>query len=114
MFVTLLKLLDVTYSSPVNSYQLLQSNYRLSEDLLPTPIRMNLTLVKKLLQHDDPCQLLEYVQHNGHKTLIMVYHDTEGIHHVLERVKKDEKHLVGKLFLDGQQQECLILCFTQL
>lgn len=76
---------------------------------------MNLTLVKKLPQHDDLCQLLEHAQNNGHKTLITVYHDTEGIHHVLERVK-DEKHLVGKLFLDGhlQQQERLILCFTQL
>ncbi|KAK4806952.1 hypothetical protein QYF61_027319 [Mycteria americana] len=38
---------DFNYSAPVTSYQLLQSNYTLSQDLLPTPIGMNLTLVKK-------------------------------------------------------------------
>ena len=75
------------------SYQLLQSNYTLSQDLLPNPIGMNLTVVKKLLQHDDLCQLLEHIQNNGQKTLIIVHHDTEEVHHVLERVKKDgERH----------------------
>ena len=83
---------DFNYSAPVTSYQLLQSNYTLSRDLLPTPIGMNLTLVKKLLQHDDLCQLLERIRNNGHKTLITVHHDTEEIHHVLERVKKDGEH----------------------
>ncbi|KAK4811143.1 hypothetical protein QYF61_019774 [Mycteria americana] len=83
---------DFNYSAPVTSYQLLQSNYTLSRDLLPTPIGMNLTLVKKLLQHDDLCQLLERIRNNGHKTLITVHHDAEEIHHVLERVKKDGEH----------------------
>ncbi|KAK4811160.1 hypothetical protein QYF61_019791 [Mycteria americana] len=83
---------DFNYSAPVTSYQLLQSNYTLSRDLLPTPIGMNLTLVKKLLQHDDLCQLLEHIRNNGHKTLITVHHDAEEIRHVLERVKKDGEH----------------------
>ncbi|XP_076185054.1 uncharacterized protein LOC143156043 [Aptenodytes patagonicus] len=83
---------DFNYSAPVMSYQLLQSNYTLSEDLLPILIGMNLTLVKKLLQHNDLCQLLERVRDNGHKTLITVHHDTEEIRHVLERVKKDGEH----------------------
>ncbi|XP_076194341.1 uncharacterized protein LOC143160464 [Aptenodytes patagonicus] len=83
---------DFNYSVPVTSYQLLQSNYTLSEDLLPTPIGMDLTLVKKLLQHNDLCQLLERARDNGRKTLITVHHDTEEIHHVLERVKKDGEH----------------------
>ncbi|KAK4811065.1 hypothetical protein QYF61_016351 [Mycteria americana] len=86
---------DFNYSAPVTSYQLLQSNYTLSQDLLPTPIGMNLTLVKKLLQHDDLCQLLECVQNNGHKTLITVHHDAEETHHVLEGVEglgKDGEH----------------------
>ncbi|KAK4810571.1 LOW QUALITY PROTEIN: hypothetical protein QYF61_004534 [Mycteria americana] len=83
---------DFNYPAPVTSYQLLQSNYTLSQDLLPTPIGMNLTLVKKLLQHDDLCQLLERIRNNGHKTPITVHHDAEEIHHVLERVKKDGEH----------------------
>ena len=83
---------DFNYAAPVTSYQLLQSNYTLSQSLLPTPIGMNLTLVKKPLQHDDLCQLLECVQNNGHKTLITIHRDTEGIHNALEKVKKDGEH----------------------
>ncbi|XP_076212573.1 LOW QUALITY PROTEIN: uncharacterized protein LOC143169181 [Aptenodytes patagonicus] len=82
---------NFSYSAPVMSYQLLQSNYTLSEDLLPTPIGMNLTLVTKLLQHD-LCQLPEHIRNNGHKTQITVHHDTEEIRHVLERVKEDGEH----------------------
>ncbi|KAK4825340.1 hypothetical protein QYF61_026859 [Mycteria americana] len=74
------------------SYQLLQTNYTLSRDLLSTPIGMKLTLMKKLLQHDELCQVLERVQNDGHKTLITVHHDTEEIHRVLERVKKAGEH----------------------
>ena len=40
---------DFSYSAPVTSHQLLQSNYMLIHELLPTPIGMNLTLVKQLL-----------------------------------------------------------------
>lgn len=53
---------------------------------------MNLTLVKKLLQRDVLCQLLECIQNSGHKTLITLHHATEEIHHVLERLKKDGEH----------------------
>ena len=52
---------DFNYSAPIRSYQLLQSNYTLIQNLLPTPIGMNLTLVKKLLQHDDLRRLLERI-----------------------------------------------------
>ncbi|XP_067164812.1 uncharacterized protein [Apteryx mantelli] len=83
---------DFNYSAPVVSYQLLQSNYTLSQDLLPTPIGMNLTLVKKLLQHDDLCQLLKCIRNNGQKPLIAIHHDTEEIQHILERVKKDGEY----------------------
>ncbi|KAK4832914.1 hypothetical protein QYF61_026557 [Mycteria americana] len=69
---------DFNYSAPVTSYQLLQSNYTLSRDLLPTPIGMNLTLNAS--------------EKNGYKTLITVHHDSEEIHHVLERVKEDGEH----------------------
>lgn len=34
---------------------------------------MNLTLVKKLLQHDGLCQLLEHAGNNGQKALIHVH-----------------------------------------
>ncbi|XP_067170013.1 uncharacterized protein [Apteryx mantelli] len=83
---------DFNYSAPVVSHQLIQSNYTLSQDLLPTPIRMNLTLVRKLLQHDDLCQLLKRIRNNGQKTLITVHHDAEEILHILERVKKNGEY----------------------
>ena len=44
---------DFNYPAPVTSYQLSQSNYALNQDLLPKPMRMNLTQVVKLLKHND-------------------------------------------------------------
>ena len=82
---------DFKYSVPVTSCQLIASNYILLHELLPTPIGMNLTLVKKLLVHEDLKQLMTQVQENGQKTLITVHHDIEKVRQVLEGVK-DEKH----------------------
>jgi len=48
---------------------------------------MNITLVKKLLQHNLK-RLLKEAQENGQKTLITVHHDVEEIHQVVERQKK--------------------------
>jgi len=53
---------------------------------------MNLTLVAKLLQHDNPRQLLECVQNNGVKTLITTHHKAEDRSSILERVKQDGEH----------------------
>ena len=52
---------DFDYLPPVTSYQLLQSDYTLIRDLLLTPIGMNLTLVGKLLRHEDLKRLLKRV-----------------------------------------------------
>ncbi|KAK4806434.1 LOW QUALITY PROTEIN: hypothetical protein QYF61_013927 [Mycteria americana] len=81
--------LDTEQNAPVTTHQLLQANYTLYQDLLPAPIGMNLTLVRKLLQHDDLNQLLERIRNNGHKTLVTVHHDVEEIHCILEGVKHD-------------------------
>ena len=83
---------DSSCSAPGMSYPLLQSNYTLSQDWLPTPIGMNLTLVEKLLQHDELRQLLERIWNNGQKALITAHHDTEEIQDILERVKQDREH----------------------
>ncbi|XP_071884738.1 uncharacterized protein [Anas platyrhynchos] len=83
---------DFKYSAPVTSYQLIASNYILLHELLPTPIGMNLTLVKKLLVHEDLKQLMTQVRENGQKTLITVHHDAQEIHRVMERVQRDERH----------------------
>lgn len=96
---------DFNYSAPATTHKLLQSNYTLCQHILPTPIGMNLTLVRKLLQHDKLCQLLKWVQNNGQRTLTTIHHDADEIHCILERVKKDG----GKLPLYGQQQQ-LKLC----
>lgn len=44
---------DFNYSAPATSHQLLQSNSTSYQDLLPNSIGMNLSLLRKLLQHDD-------------------------------------------------------------
>ena len=92
---------DFKYLAPITSYQLLQSNYTLSQNLLPTPIGMNLTLVRKLLQCDDLRWLLERTRNNGQKTLITIHHDAEEMHHVLERVKRDREHHGWETFPGG-------------
>ena len=81
-----LKLRDVSfnYSAPVTTYQLLQSNYTLYQDLLPTPTGINLTLVRKLLQHHDLNQWLKFrVQMEGQRNPVTTHHDTEEIHCIL-------------------------------
>ena len=83
---------DFSYLTPVTSHQLLQTNYALIHDLLPVPIGMNITLVKKLLRHNDLKQLLKEAQGNGQKTLITVHHDVEEVHQVLQRAKRDGEH----------------------
>lgn len=55
--------------------------------LLPIPVGINLTLVRKLLQLDDLSQLPKG-SHKGQRTPITIYHDAEKIQRVLERVKK--------------------------
>lgn len=106
---------NFNYSSPVMSYQLLQSNYTLNQDLLPIPMGMNLTLVKKSLQHYDLCQLLEHIWNGGQKTLIIVHRDTEEITMYWKKWGRVE-NIAEKLLLDchWQQWEFLISCFTQL
>lgn len=44
---------DFNYSARAPSHQLLQSNSTLYQDLLPNSIRINLSLLRKLLKHDD-------------------------------------------------------------
>ncbi|XP_075595325.1 uncharacterized protein LOC142599343 [Balearica regulorum gibbericeps] len=80
---------DFSYSTPVTSHQLLQSNYMLIHELLPIPIGMNLTLVKQLLRHKDLIEILEKIKENGQKTLITVHHNVKEIHRVFERVQRD-------------------------
>lgn len=80
------------YSAPVTTHQFLQSNYTWYQDSLSTPTGLNLTLVRKLPQHDDLNQLLKQSWIREQRTPIIIHHDTEKIHHVLERMKKDGKH----------------------
>uniref|UniRef100_A0A8C3V036 Uncharacterized protein n=1 Tax=Catharus ustulatus TaxID=91951 RepID=A0A8C3V036_CATUS len=79
---------DFSFVAPVISHHLLQSNYTLISHLLPTPIGMNISLVKQLLLHQDLIGILERTKRNGQKTLITVFHNVKEIHHVLERVKR--------------------------
>lgn len=70
---------DFTPTVPVISYRL-QSDYTWIQGLLPVHIGMNITMVKKLLQHDDLKQFLKQSKENGQRTLITVHHDVKKIH----------------------------------
>ncbi|KAK4805581.1 hypothetical protein QYF61_009346 [Mycteria americana] len=74
---------NFNYSAPVTSHQLIQCNYTLHRDLLPTPTTV---------AHDDLSQLLKRTRNNGQRTLITIHHNAERIHPVPERVKKDGEH----------------------
>lgn len=83
---------DFQYLAPVTSHQLIKANYTLYHELIPTPIGMDLTQTKELLQHQNLIQILHEIKNNGQKTLIIVHHDVDKITGVLQRVKKDGKH----------------------
>ncbi|XP_053789840.1 uncharacterized protein LOC128783219 [Vidua chalybeata] len=83
---------DFSFVAPVTSHELLESNLTLIHKLLPTPIGMNLTLVKQLLLHQDLIEILGKIKENGQKTLVTVHHDVQEIHRVVERVKSDAVH----------------------
>lgn len=83
---------DFHYLAPVTSYHLIKTNYTLYQELIPTPIGMDLTRTQELLQHQNLIQILDGIRNNGQKTLITVHHDAEQITKILERVKKDGDH----------------------
>ena len=83
---------DFSYLAPVVSHQLIRSNYTIYHKLLPTPIGMDLTLVKQLVKHKDLMEILREIQRNGENTLITVHHDTQEISRILQRVKQDASH----------------------
>ncbi|XP_050842348.1 uncharacterized protein LOC108963651 isoform X1 [Serinus canaria] len=83
---------DFVYSAPVVSHQLIKSNYRTYNELPPTPIGMNLTLVRQLMKHQDLIKIVEEIQRNGQRTLVTVHHDITEINRVLQRVKQDTSH----------------------
>lgn len=83
---------DFNYSAPVISHQNFKSDYTLIHELVPTPIGMDLTQTKKLLQHQDLMRILEEIKINGQETLITVHHDVDEIKGVLKRVEKDGEH----------------------
>lgn len=81
-----------SYKAPVTSHYLLQSNYTLIHKLSPTCIRMNLSLVKQLLLHQDLIEILEKIKKEGQKTRVIVHHNVKEIHCVIERVRQDVEH----------------------
>lgn len=58
---------DFNCSAPVTSHQLIDSNYTLFHELVPTSIGINLTQTKELLQHQGLIQILEEVKSKGQK-----------------------------------------------
>ncbi|OWK60872.1 hypothetical protein RLOC_00000527 [Lonchura striata] len=83
---------DFIYSAPVVSHQLIKSNYTTYNELPPTHIGMNLTLVKQLMKHQDLMKIIEEIHKNGQRTLVTVHHDVTEINRVLQRIKQDGSH----------------------
>lgn len=82
---------DFSYLVPTVSHQLIKSNYTTYYQLLPTHIGMNLTLVKQLMNHEDPVKIAKEIQENGQK-MLTVQRDTKKVSRVLQRVKQDTSH----------------------
>ncbi|XP_042660771.1 uncharacterized protein LOC116964869 [Tyto alba] len=83
---------DFVYWAPVVSHQLIKSKIINYLELSPTPIGMNLTLVRQLIKHQDLLGILREIQRNGEKTLVTIHHDTKEINRVLQRTKQDASH----------------------
>lgn len=83
---------DFLYLVPVVSHQLIKPNNTIHHRLSPTPLGVNLMLVKQLIKHQDLIGILKEIQENGEKTLITVHLDTKEISRVLPRIKQDASH----------------------
>ena len=62
------------------------------------PIGMDLTLVRRLMHHENLKRWMKQVQESRQKTLITVQHDTERIHQIMKRVKSDGEHYWWDVF----------------
>uniref|UniRef100_A0A8C3RGZ0 Uncharacterized protein n=1 Tax=Cyanoderma ruficeps TaxID=181631 RepID=A0A8C3RGZ0_9PASS len=89
---------DFVYKPPVFTSQLLIRNYTLYRSITPTPIGMDLSLVKEMLEHADLQQLLENAKAKAKKILITVHHDGKVIKQVMERIKKAGEHHWWEVF----------------
>lgn len=92
---------DFSYEAPVTSHYPLQSNYTLIHKLMPTPVGMDLTLVRQLLPHRDSAEILEKMKKKGQKALVSVHHNVRQIHRVMDRVDKDAEHRGWDTLLGG-------------
>ncbi|XP_066405256.1 uncharacterized protein [Molothrus aeneus] len=89
---------DFVYKPPMFTTQLLIRNYTLYRSITPTPIGMDLSLVKEMLAHADLQQLLENAKAQAKKILITVHHDGKVIKQVMERIKKAGEHHWWEVF----------------
>lgn len=66
------------YSVPIVSHQLIKANYTMYHHLSPTPININLTLVKQLIKNKYLHEILKEIKNNRKQVLIMfLYHDAK-------------------------------------
>ncbi|XP_064007761.1 uncharacterized protein LOC135179645 isoform X2 [Pogoniulus pusillus] len=89
---------DFIYRAPVLTSQLLIRNYTLYRSVTPTPIGMDLSLVKEMLEHASLQQLLENAKAEARKILITVHHDGRAIKQVMERIKRVGEHRWWEMF----------------
>lgn len=91
---------DFNYSAPATSHQLLQSNST-SWDLLPNSIGMNLTLLRKLLQHDDlySLQKKNFKKMDKEYGLLVIMKQNKYV--IFWRVQRMENIIGGITYSDG-------------
>ncbi|XP_009989694.1 PREDICTED: uncharacterized protein LOC104383269 [Tauraco erythrolophus] len=96
--VAIIRGCDFVYKPPVFTSQLLIRNYTLYRSITPTPIGMDLSLVKEMLEHANLQQLLENAKAEAKKILITVHHDGNVIKQVMERIKRVGEHHWWEVF----------------
>nr|XP_010297308.1 PREDICTED: uncharacterized protein LOC104632952 [Balearica regulorum gibbericeps] len=96
--VAIIRGCDFVYKPPVFTSQLLIRNYTLYRSITPTPIGMDLSLVKEMLEHATLQQLLENAKAEAKKILITVHHDGNVIKQVMERIKRVGEHHWWEIF----------------
>ncbi|NP_001159385.1 uncharacterized protein LOC422926 [Gallus gallus] len=96
--VAIIRGCDFVYKPPVFTSQLLIRNYSLYRSITPTPIGMDLSLVKEMLEHANLQQLLENAKAEAKKILITVHHDGNVIKQIVERIKRVGEHHWWEIF----------------
>uniref|UniRef100_A0A8C8R7M0 Uncharacterized protein n=1 Tax=Pelusios castaneus TaxID=367368 RepID=A0A8C8R7M0_9SAUR len=91
---------DVEFTLPVTVNDEIQGQYQLYEQISLIPLGLNVSLVRKLIEHPELQKQVEKAKENAQNVLITVHHSARQIEQVMEQIKGITKHCWWRIFLE--------------